>query len=290
MNAIQFVPENIMRKLFFISLMVIPAFANAGQIINYRDNHILYTSYGLTTGANWVNWDQKYSNFARQGGAFQGAAAVIAFTGTGIKWIGGQGPNYGYATVSMDGGAPVWMDNYAPTSTSTHENAVFQDLKYGTHILKIEVTPYKNPASSGEWQGINWFDIDGAAAFPNGAAGWNLFRLAGNWSGGWGNSQDLSTGHVWSFASGASLSWNFKGNVVAVWGRPDVENGSFDVYIDGVWRKKVDETFGYVDDDALNADLIFTATELGDGNHEIQLVHSGTNGSAVQIDVIASYE
>ena len=279
-----------MRNLLLMSLMIIPSFANAGQVVNYWDNHIWYTSYGLTTGQNWVNADQKYSRFAREGGAFQGASAVIAFTGTGIKWIGGQGPNYGYATISMDGGAPVWMDNYAPTATSTHENAVYQNLKYGTHILKIEVTPYKNPASSDQWQAINYFEVDGVTAFPNSAAGWNVFRLAGNWAGGWGNSQDLSDGHCWSFAQGASLGWSFKGNIVAVWGRPDVENGSFDVYIDGVWRGKVDETFGYIDDDALNADLIYVATDLGDGNHEINLVNSGPNGRAIQVDVIASFD
>jgi hypothetical protein len=84
------------------------------------------------------------------------------------------------------------------------------------------------------------------------------------------------------------MSWTFSGAMVQVFGRPDSENGPFDVYIDNKYRQTVNGTFGTVDDDTLNGALMVVVAGLGGGQHTITLVNTG-NGRALQIDEFRSY-
>ena len=96
----------------------------------------------------------------------------------------------------------------------------------------------------------------------------------GEWTCGAG-SDDLSGGHCWSNAANSTVSWTFVGSLVEVYGRPDLEDGIFNVLIDGTQVGQVDGHFGAVDDDALNAYCLFTWKGAA-GNHTIELVVTGT--------------
>jgi len=75
------------------------------------------------------------------------AAASVAFTGTGIEWCVGKGPQMGKARVSLDGGAPLLVDLYSRTLKLV--TLPKTGLAAGPHTLRIEVSGQKNPASRG---------------------------------------------------------------------------------------------------------------------------------------------
>lgn len=88
------------------------------------------------------NGDEHYSNVA-------GAYYQVRFNGTQAKIYTTTDPKHGIAAVSVDGGAEVEMDTYAPLPRA---NGV---LKYtspvlaeGPHILKVRVKGTKNPAAA----------------------------------------------------------------------------------------------------------------------------------------------
>ncbi|MDZ4218019.1 MAG: hypothetical protein U1D70_03235, partial [Methylobacter sp.] len=77
------------------------------------------------------------------------SAVTLTFTGKQLDWIGAKGPNYGIATVSLDGGAPVDIDLYF--SSLRYKQVLWSSgtLADSTHTLKIEVSGRKNASSGG---------------------------------------------------------------------------------------------------------------------------------------------
>ncbi len=242
---------------------------------------------------NWgVSGGSLYeSNLARTGGAFLGASVEISFSGTGITWVGQQGPNFGIANVSVDGQAVQQIDNYNPHHLTSDNVYSVANLTPGPHTLWVEVTPFKNSNSTDVHQGVVQFNLIGGGPITATAIvpSWNgSVTRNGNWSCGENNPTDLSGGHCWSFSSGASMSWTFSGSMVQVFGRPDSENGPFSVYIDGKYVESVNGTFGTVDDDTLNGALMVVVAGLSNGQHTINLVNTA-NGKALQVDEFRSY-
>lgn len=287
---------------------------NAGVsaiLINDNDSSIIYSTVGdKGTGPTWgigstansspkdyMN-DEHYSNFSTTP-AFRifGADAVVNFTGTGIAWIGKIGPNFGIAAYSIDGGIPVVFDAYNDNVVAQNNNVVISGLASGSHSLKIEVTQSKNPASSDFYQVIDAFNITGSPLrLDQGAvAGYDspdLTFSGGQWTCG-ADGSDLSGGHCWSNAKSASISWTFTGSLIEVYGRPDLENGIFNVLIDGTQVGQVDEHYGTVDNDALNGYGLFQA-KVAPGTHTIQLVNTGNldltaTNTFMQIDMFVAF-
>ena len=299
---------------------LVPALAAAQSVqtlisdpkINDTHSSIIYSTIGdKGTGPTWfigstVNStpkdylnDEHYSNFSTIP-AFDvfGADLVVNFTGTGITWIGKIGPNFGIASYSVDGGAPATFDAYNPSLVSQHNNVVISGLAPGSHSLKIEVTQFKNASSSDYYQVIDAFNITGLPLrLAQGAvAGYNSPELSfsGPWTcGADPNGSDLSGGHCFSNAPNASISWTFTGSLIEVFGRPNLENGIFNVLIDGTQVDQIDGHFGTVDIDELNGYGFFQA-KVAPGMHTIQLVNTGTRDSAatdtfMQIDMFVAF-
>jgi len=274
--------------------------------INDTDSSIVYSTMGDEgTGPTWIVGmdsadymnDEHYSNFSFSP-AFDvhGADLVVNFTGTGITWIGKIGPNFGIASYSVDGGSPVAFDAYNASLSSQHNNVVVSGLAPGSHSLKIEVTHSKNASSSDYYQTIDAFNITGSPLplHQGIIAGYNSPELSfsGPWSCGT-SSNDLSGGHCWSNVQNASISWTFTGSLIEVYGRPDLEDGIFQVLIDGGPVGQFDGHFGSVDNDALNGYGLFQA-KVAPGTHTIQLVNTGTADSAAsdtftQIDMFVAF-
>jgi hypothetical protein len=296
--------------LALLSGLVAAAAAAHSTTINDTDSSIIYSTVG-GEGATWsigssanstpkdyMN-DEHYSNFSTSP-AFEvnGADLVVNFTGTDITWIGKIGPNFGVASYSVDGGEPVAFDGYNPTLVSQNDNVVISGLASGSHSLKIEVTHNKNPSSSDYYQVIDAFNITGSPLrLDQGTvAGYNSpdLSFSGPWTCGFEpDGSDYSGGHCYSNAKNASISWTFTGSLIEVYGRPDLQDGIFNVLIDGTQVGQIDEHYGRVDDDALNGYGLFQA-KVAPGKHTIKLVNTGTLDSAaidtyIQIDMFVAF-
>ena len=312
-----------LRLLAFLTAFIgFPLFANAQccrqndggttVTINDSDSAAIYSTVGEegtgptwgvgstanTTPKDYMN-DEHYSNFSTVP-AFQvyGADTVVNFTGTGITWIGKIGPNFGIASYSVDGGTPVAFDAYNPSFLSQNNNVVVSGLAPGSHSLKIEVTHFKNASSSDYYQVIDAFNITGLPLplYQGAVAGYDSAELS--FSGPWTcgpdpNGGDLSGGHCYSKAKNASISWTFTGSLIEVYGRPDAENGIFNVLIDGAQVGQVDGHYGSKDNDALNGYGLFQA-KVAPGTHTIRLVNTGTldwaaGNTFIQIDMFVAF-
>jgi len=300
---------------FLIAFVGVPGFADAqssGGLINDSDSSIIFSTFGSEgTGPTWnigdsstsqpkdyLN-DEHYSSFTTTP-VFQvlGADAVVNFIGTDITWIGKIGPNFGIASYSVDGGAPMTFDAYTANLIAQNNNVVVSNLPNGAHSLKIEVTPFKNAASSDFYQVIDAFNIAGSPLplYRGTVAGYNSpqLSLSGPWTCGADPSgADLSGGHCFTNAANASISWTFTGSLIEVFGRPNAENGIFNVFIDGTQVGQVDSHFGALDIDQLNGYGLFQA-KVAAGTHAITLVNTGMGdpaaiGTFIQIDMFVAF-
>jgi hypothetical protein len=108
------------------------------------------------------------------------------------------------------------------------------------------------------------------------------------------NGSNLSGAHCYSNAKDASISWTFTGSLIEVFGRPDLENGIFNVLIDGTQVGRVDGHYGSEDNDALNGYGLFQA-KVAPGRHTIRLINTGTRDSVatdtfIQIDMFVAFQ
>ncbi len=282
--------------------------AGSGQI-NDTDAAVIY-SRGNSKTQDWNHFqsapedyqqDEHSSNLVRGGGPISGVGVVVNFSGTGITWIGKKGPQYGVASYSIDGGAPQSVDNYNSKQVNQNPNVTVSGLSSDSHVLSISLGAKKNAASSGYYQTVDAFNVDGSPLTPSQAtiAGYNSPELefSGTWdSGSVSDGSDLSGGHYWSKEAKASVSWTFVGSLIEVFGRPDYENGYMDVYIDTNPSPvaSVDAHWGSADDDTLNSYMLF-AKKLSPGQHTIKLVVTGKHDSSardsyVQLDELVAFQ
>lgn len=277
--------------------------------INDADPSVIY-SKGNSSTQDWNYFqtskedylqDEHSSNFIRGAGAIRGVALAVNFSGTGITWIGKKGPQYGMASYSIDGGPPQTLDNYNSSEIAQNANLTVSGLTASSHVLLIALLDQKHAASSGYWQTIDGFTIEGTplTAGAGTSAGFNSSELVftGTWhSGAVSDGSDLSGGHYWSNEAKASLSWTFVGSLIEVFGRPDYENGYMDVYIDTNPNPvaSINGHWGSDDDDTLNSYMLF-AKKLASGQHTIKLVVSGKHDSSakdnfIQIDELIAFQ
>ena len=174
-------------------------------------------------------------------------------------------------------------------------------LAPGSHSLKIEVTPYKNAASSDYYQVIDAFVIpDGNTIAPSDGFGapdmlvTTVDAPMGHavpsdvWYCGADsppNASDLSGQHCYQTqpaAAGSYFWWSCNSgcSLIEVYGRPDAEDGFADVYIDWNYVTTIDWVYGTIDDDLINAYNIFTWSGPP-GVHNITLIATGTTDSTI---------
>jgi GH25 family lysozyme M1 (1,4-beta-N-acetylmuramidase) len=90
----------------------------------------------------------------------EGAAARLAFDGTGIDWITVTGPNRGRARVFVDGDLVRAWDLWAPTRTFGVVRTI-DGLGAGPHQLRIVVTGRHRHGATGTLVAIDRFDVLG---------------------------------------------------------------------------------------------------------------------------------
>jgi hypothetical protein len=78
------------------------------------------------------------------------------FTGTSVMWVTTVGPNRGRATVSIDGGAAVTVDLYAPVQQTAVVRFSRTGLAASSHTIVVQVPGQRNASSTS-----NRVDVDG---------------------------------------------------------------------------------------------------------------------------------
>jgi len=137
------------------AIVVVDGFEVTTDGVRHQD-----TDPAISYGPGWFqdNRDKAYSEGASAESNVTGATATIAFTGTGIRWIGARGPQCGIARISVDGVVAEDLDTYSPTEGPQHADFITRGLPEGPHTLTIEVLG-KNPLSSNAWVLIDAYDV-----------------------------------------------------------------------------------------------------------------------------------
>jgi hypothetical protein len=85
--------------------------------------------------------------------------AALGFTGTGVIWIGTQGPEQGMARVYVDGNYAGEVDQFSDAPRALVNSFSVAGLPRGTHRIVVEVSDTKNPNSSGYRVSMDAFDV-----------------------------------------------------------------------------------------------------------------------------------
>jgi hypothetical protein len=85
--------------------------------------------------------------------------ASLRFVGSGVKWIGTQGPDRGVASVSIDGKFQTKVDQYREDRKGLVELFSMNGLSHGFHEITITVDGRRNERSSGTRIDIDAFDV-----------------------------------------------------------------------------------------------------------------------------------
>ena len=118
----------------------------------------------LATTVYTGEWVQNNSDRPWSGGtaALSNTAlsrATLTFSGTGVTWVGLQGPQAGIAKVYLDGAYQVDVDCYATTETVQAVLFSRTGLAAGAHTLAIEATGTMNPAATDAFIVVDAFDV-----------------------------------------------------------------------------------------------------------------------------------
>jgi hypothetical protein len=139
------------------ALQITGYLTEAGKPTRYQQNAL-----GLTYSGTWLKW----WTWSASGGSFTyansaGSAVDVEFEGTYLAWYAKTGPQYGRAQVSLDRGAPFYVDLYS--AVSTYKRCVYNTgtLEAGTHTLSITWGGVKNARSTGYLIDVDAFDLLG---------------------------------------------------------------------------------------------------------------------------------
>jgi len=235
--------------LVFLLLPIVPASAHHRRAALYDDTNpaIVYSQGNNGGGVNGWGTGSDAGDFG--GGehfsnAYSGSF-VVHFSGTDFQWIGKKGPNFGIASLFMDGQSVGTVDAYNPAVL--HQQVLYSTsgLSNNAHAFQVQIGTYPNPAKNAA--SSNWYQVmDG---FATSGTPLNLKMIspqnspvtrAGTWSFG---PNILSGSYGWSNdrSTPGSLTLPFNGTGVEVYGHPEGEDGMMDVYIDGAYVTTVNE-------------------------------------------------
>ena len=230
------------------------------------------------------NWAPADASWGWSGGTARqsstaGATVSITFTGTSVRWIGARGRNMGIALVSVDGVLREEVNLAALPTDIIHTPIItINDLKYGTHTLKITV------AGRGDVSPlvvVDAFDIEPNTTVshlqdtdPNMqfSGGWTKSSLNWPWSGsGMANAPELPVTAQETETAGATLKLPFRGTGVVWIGYRGPDAGIAQVRVDNGATKEVD----LYAPTATYQPIVFRALGLADAKHTLTITATG---------------
>ena len=214
-----------------------------------------------------------------------GDSVTLTFRGTSIAWQSGRGPDFGIATVQLDG-APTDVDTYSPTPKFQEVLFKATGLADGVdHHLTITATGRKNAASRGVKIVVDAFDVTTLGRrFQQDAldpvTGAPMVTYIGPWIHG-------NVNRVWSEGScdttpfaGSRAIFTFTGTGVSWIGcQKDSCSGVAKVFVDGAFVKQI-ANFRPEPIEAFQHE-IFRADGLTPGMHTLMIEQQVTGGYIV---------
>jgi hypothetical protein len=212
---------------------------------------------------------------------------TVRFSGNAIRWIGPRLPNYGMASVSVDGQSAGIADAYAARGSLNQMIHEVHGLADGPHTLEVHVTGTKNRASRGSMVAFDRFEVD--TANPQSATT-RIHALANMFTGPWtveNNPLYVNGTYHRSASSSASFTMSFVGTQVAWVGPRGADCGRARIWIDGVDQGTVSQ-FG---SGTVWRERIWESGPLPQGAHTITIKPAGTKdiaatGTYVVIDAM----
>src|SRR6185437_15852546 len=192
-------------------------------------------------------------------------------------------------TVSVDGGTPQSVDDYASSRNGSGVVWTSAVLSSGSHTLTIVNTGTKNSASSGDNIALDRADVTPSSSSQTiidgnvTGTGNGQFQYDANWGLTTGVSDMYDGTANWSHTSGATATFRFTGTQVALHAVKDVDQGIMTVSVDGGAPQSVDDYAS-----SRNASgVVWTSAVLSSGSHTLTIVNTGTKNSLSSGDNIA---
>lgn len=143
--------------------------------VNYSGSWSAATGY---TGYGYHHNDEHYSKITND-------TATVSFTGSRIRYYGGENNTTGYAGCKIDSGTEWQVDTYLNVIDLGNQLICDSgDLAYGSHTLTVRVTGNKNPSSSNYNVSIDRFVVTTAEEVDDQVTGTGngQFNYAGSWT------------------------------------------------------------------------------------------------------------
>jgi hypothetical protein len=143
--------------------------------VNYGGSWIAATGYA---GAGYHDEDEHYTHTT-------GDTATVSFTGSRIRYYGGENSGTGYAGCKIDSGTEVDVDTYLNVADQGN-NLICDsgDLAYGSHTLTVRETGVKDASSSGYTISVDRFVVTTAEEVDDQVTGSgnSQFNFSGSWT------------------------------------------------------------------------------------------------------------
>jgi hypothetical protein len=167
-----------------------------------------------------------------------GSLAKVDFYGTGLALLAKKSPSYGQAKVTLDGGTPVYVDLYSPTTAYKQNVYGTGTLTEGNHSITIEWAGAKNASSSGYLVTLDAIAVAGTLNQAS-TGGVTCFQQTDNrltYFGSWYNETVSSaSGGSYRYAnsSGSTVTVNFSGTALALFAKKSPTYGMAKLTLDG---------------------------------------------------------
>jgi len=251
-----------------------------GNVTGGTNNEFSYgANWGLTNGvSDMYDGTANWSHTA-------GATASFQFSGNQVALHAVKDVDQGIMTVSVDGGTPVSVDDYAASRNASGVVWTSPMLPTGTHTLTIVNTGQKNPASSGDNIAIDRADVVQAETVGASWTGTGQDQFA--YSSGWGETTGVSDMYagtaMWNPDAGATATFTFTGTEVALHAVKDVDQGIMTVSVDGGPAVSVDDYSAVRN----GSGIVWTSAALASGTHTVTITVTGTKNASSSGTTIA---
>jgi hypothetical protein len=214
---------------------------------------------GVTRSADqwYPNVDTRHSGGSAILAMDAGAWVQFAFHGVGAKWIGYRDEWSGIARVYVDGVLKGTLDTFAAPGVAQQVMYAVDNLADANHVLRIEVTGSIGPHSAAAWVWVDAFESVAAGGGGTGTpppppppppppTGWVRLQEEGSgtaYSSGWfdnAHAAHSGGGAVLAMDAGRQVTLTFTGTGARWIGYRDQWAGTANVYLDGVFVKKID--------------------------------------------------
>ena len=236
------------------------------------DGFVTYQQvWNTNTGWQYSEESVKYSDETS-------AAANIAFTGTSIDLIALTGPNYGIASVTLDGGTPVNVDLYSASYAYQQSVWSASSLTDGPHTLRVEWTGSKNTSSTDTQINIDAVDLIGILTPSNVAVRYEDTDTHIAFSSAWTSVSGSSfSGDSFSYAATSTMATvRFEGTSIDLIALTGPNYGIASVTLDGGTPVNVDlysASYAY-------QQSVWSASSLTDTAHTLEIQWTGFKNSS----------